>query len=239
MTETAWLACTDPYPMLGALRGRASDRKLRLFGLACCVRGKLLGEASPLLDLIEAYADDLIGSEELWQVFNLLPDSEARRVAVPRAFDLDEARWFSAWTAWATARPTGLLPPARPWYQHQGTDDPGRETSAEEAAELTVQCSFLRDLFNGPSEVVALSAAWLTADVSAIAEGVYRERILPARTLDVSRLAVLGDALEEAGCTNRTLLVHCRSSGPHIRGCWAVDAVLDRSSTGDAVLDRR
>jgi hypothetical protein len=45
---------------------------------------------------------------------------------------------------------------------------------------------------------------------------------------DFSDMPVLGDALEESGCTDPDILGHCRSGGQHVRGCWVVDLLLGR-----------
>jgi ATP-dependent Clp protease ATP-binding subunit ClpA len=41
-------------------------------------------------------------------------------------------------------------------------------------------------------------------------------------------LPVLADALEEAGCTDREMLSHCREGGEHERGCWVVALLLGK-----------
>jgi hypothetical protein len=65
--------------------------------------------------------------------------------------------------------------------------------------------------------------------VRKLAESAYTERTLPEGTLDVVRLALLADALEDGGCTERDLLGHLRGPGPHVRGCWALDLVMGKA----------
>lgn len=47
--------------------------------------------------------------------------------------------------------------------------------------------------------------------------------------LDAGRLAMLADALEEAGCQEEVILRHLRSLEPHVRGCWVIDTLTGRS----------
>src|SRR4051794_28306426 len=62
MDEEAWLTYTDPPSMLEFLRGKASDRKLRLYAVACCQR---VGHAfcdersRAAVEAVERYADGL------------------------------------------------------------------------------------------------------------------------------------------------------------------------------------
>ena len=44
----------------------------------------------------------------------------------------------------------------------------------------------------------------------------------------VTRVAILADALEDAGCDDAEVLAHCRGDGPHVRGCWLIDMLLGK-----------
>jgi hypothetical protein len=90
----------------------------------------------------------------------------------------------------------------------------------------------MRDVFGNPFRPLHLDQAWLewnNSTVVQIAQAAYDERSLPSGTLDNVRLAILADALEDAGCTNAQILEHCRTEDPHVRGCWVVDALLAKS----------
>jgi hypothetical protein len=86
-------------------------------------------------------------------------------------------------------------------------------------AERVAQSALLRCLFGNPFRPAALSPEWRTTNAVALARTIYDE-------LAFDRLPILADALEDAGCTDRAILEHCRSAGPHVRGCWVVDLLL-------------
>jgi hypothetical protein len=68
MTEAEWQSCQDPQKMLEYLRGRATDRKLRLFGVACCRRVWASIKGEPFREAVrvaELYADGLATQEAM------------------------------------------------------------------------------------------------------------------------------------------------------------------------------
>jgi hypothetical protein len=82
-------------------------------------------------------------------------------------------------------------------------------------------CILLRDIFGDPFQPVAIAPSWLTPRALKLALGIYEERAF-------DRMPILGDALEEAGCTDEAILDHCRQDREHVRGCWVVDLVLGK-----------
>jgi hypothetical protein len=64
--------------------------------------------------------------------------------------------------------------------------------------------------------------AWGGGVIPRLARGIAAEGAYDA-------LPILGDALEEAGCSDRTILDHCRAGGRHTRWSWLVALILARS----------
>jgi hypothetical protein len=81
-----------------------------------------------------------------------------------------------------------------------------------------------RELLGNPFDPVAVEPTWLAFQdgvVVRLTEAIEEDN-------DFSRMPILGDALEEAGCSNELILNHCRT-GTHLPGCWLLD-LLTRSN---------
>jgi hypothetical protein len=78
-----------------------------------------------------------------------------------------------------------------------------------------------REVFGNLFESVNFDPAWHADTAVSLAQQMYDAR-------DFSAMPILADALQDAGCDNEGILSHCRSSGPHVRGCWVVDLVLGK-----------
>jgi len=204
MTEAEWLTCTDTVTMLGFLRGRGSRRKRRLFACACC---RLIWHRIP-----DGPCRELVRTAER------LADGLATH-----ADRQDDVRAAALWVG-AHAAPVRAVG-AVTYASYRDTSHANCVGAAENAAGADpttrpVQAVVLRCIFH-PFHAVAADPRWLTSTVLCLARTIYEDRAY-------DRLPILADALEDAACDEPALLEHCRSDGPHVRGCWAVDLVLGR-----------
>jgi hypothetical protein len=252
MTEAEWLACACPDDLLRHLEGiearrrrqRWPDhlaeemlRRLRragprwgLFGCACCRRIPHLRELL-LRALDDADRDGprrfspphWLARDEEYNPLNAMhgdvcylsgddPADEAVLSLLDATFE--SIRDCAAAAARAVVQ--------RTWVT-------ASEDDTAWLTERAAQAGLLRCLFGNPFRLVVLDAVWQTSTVVSLAQAAYEERILPSGHLDADRLAVLADALEDAGCSDAEILSHLRGpSGPHVRGCWALDILLDK-----------
>ena len=214
MTEQDWLQVGDPISMLEYVQASATDRKLRLFSIACYrawwdkiedENAKLVVEfAERLADekltkrerkLHNELFDDMFGDSEDGQLFvgGLTSDSMHHTYhVVVEAYGSNAASVISKLVldsfAWGRARPK----------------------------ERRRQCNDIRDIFGNPFRPMTFDPKWQTPTVTAMAQAMYEDR-------DFTAMPILGDALEEAGCINEDILQHCRGMSGHVRGCWVVD----------------
>jgi hypothetical protein len=204
VTEEEWLECTNPIPMLTSLFGKVPERKLRLF--ACGVYRSfwsLLQKSDRhLIKLAELHADGVIGGRKL--VRASLSAGWGRTANAPH---IRSVSWLS------DVRETALTAASVIADENAGTDS-------------RLRASILRCVFGNPFRLVAAHrlswATWRNSTVIGLAGYAYHER-------SMDHLPVLADALEDVGCTDAGVLDHLRGPGPHVRGCWVLDHLLNRT----------
>jgi hypothetical protein len=133
--------------------------------------------------------------------------------------------------AWAVAKDSIAMTCAEAteddWFEwgfSGGPPDPLFQ--ATRRAEDREQVRLLREVLGNPFRPITFDASWRTPTVVMLAEAADDSCLLPCDELEQDRLAVLADALEDAGCSNTDVLSHLRGPGPHSPGCWALDLCL-------------
>ncbi len=223
MTEADWESGNDLAGMLQHLREDASDRKLRLFACACCRRvwHLLTGERSRhAVEVAERYADGRADFVELKTAIpgDGLAGDPAHCAAEPHLWI---CRGYADAASYAALAVAGAAGPSR-----------SPEWTKARAAEVAAQCRLLREIFGNPFRPACVAPAvrgWRDGTVVRLAQAAYEERHLPSGHLDGSRLCILADAVEEAGCADVGLLQHLRGAGPHVKGCWAIDVLAGKA----------
>ena len=193
--------------MLKFLRETTSDRKLRLFAVACCqtYRAYLDDERSwAAVEVASQVADGTVEPSDRERSF-----LEAYHAA-NWTYDPDAAAEVAAYTCGNRDQLNEVPQRVLATFAFDIHDNP---------RQLGYQ--LLRDIFINPFRLVSLNPSWLSSNVVDLARTIYEERAFV-------RLPILADALMDAGCENPDILEHCRGVGPHVRGCWVIDLLLGK-----------
>jgi len=220
LNEKDWLSCLDEDDMVQFLKERFhstrrkyAQRKARLFVVACCRQVWPLikdERARRAVEVLEMYADGQATPQELLEA-----ELEAAQVDKGFVMALGTVRHVSTRSSCQIGMRSKRPLPV--WYNAWlATNIPvvvaGNKAHCD-------QTTLLRDIFGIPFNAVAIERACQTAEIVNLARTIYEKR-------NFTKLPALAKALRDAGCSDKTILSHCRTEGPHVRGCWVVDLIL-------------
>jgi hypothetical protein len=203
---------------------RMSLRKLRLAQVALCRRVEhhlVDARNRHALDVSEAHADGLASEAALSAAHSQA--EAAYKALLPCANTSRDAEFMAALSvscAAGTERDMRVESDMIDIALFAPTPPPDSIPPECRAASVA-EANLVRDVFGNPFRPVAFSPAWRTDTAVTLARQMYDAR-------DFSAMPILGDALQDAGCDSADILAHCRGPGPHVRGCWVVDLVLDK-----------
>lgn len=224
MTEAEWERCTDRRKLLDFVGDKVSQRKLRLFAVACCRQQWELFPDKPhrkLIETAEQFTDGAVTAEKL------------QLVDRPTGYSSGGGR--SSKEAMYLANAAGLLTYGDAPFTAERSLRVAVDVSnaaavrmgdhviefEESEREIFPQITLLHDIVGNPFYPEAVEPAWLTDTVVQFARVMYESH-------DFSAMPILADALQDAGCDNHIILNHCQGRWPHVRGCWVVDLILGK-----------
>jgi hypothetical protein len=239
VTEEAWLGWDDrPAVLANFALPHVSDRKLRLFMIGCCglVADAMVDDRSKrAVEMAVRYVDGEAGESELRAAHDA---AVAARMLTPyhrdpgyRAMNPQYAAagLASGATGSIDRKPTEDMPDG--WMSicaaATTSDSVILQTCVAAAGDPLIGpkiSTILRDICGNPFDRVRWDDKWSLPRVIALANTIYDRN-------EYGRLAELADAMEEEGCREQSVLDHCRSSGPHVKGCWVLDLVLGLDET--------
>lgn len=223
MTEQEWRECNSPWRIVPLLGNPGRHRKSNLLCAACLRRiwSLLPGPKSRCaVEILEQFAEGMATEEtlkkarqEAWEDANLDHNPERKQnhiEATISAVVMEDVLSVLS----ATAQATG-------WGKLGNWE-------TNKLPEYREQSVLVREVFGNPFKPASIDASWQTSTTLALAKAAYEQRAMPSGELDPTLLAILADALEDAGCTDLQILNHCRRLGVHVRGCWVVDLLLGK-----------
>ncbi len=253
MNEQEYLTAVEPYSMLTLVtdtfaihKTRTGRRKLRLFGCACVRRiwdVLVLDELRQAVIVSEQYSDRkasdsvLEKAQEAVKAARTLTHEHLARQDVGEApFDpegIGEGVGTPAVQRVTYALLYLLIPRnLKSHITHAVTElhmaeashranDKGYADLDTQRAISVAHAVILRDIFGNPFHPIDFPKSWRTKTITSLAQAIYDN-------LTFEKMPLLADALEEAGCDNETVLDHCREGATHAKGCWVVDAILNK-----------
>ncbi len=223
MTEAEWLAANHPDRMLRFLDADAEGIQPYFFMAACLRRVEHLmpgPESRSIASHLERLAGREVDGDARAMVWDMLENArEAAQTEAQAVRTTDGKNRLSVYAALAASEWS-------PAYVAELTADATAEVHADmsevvRAEEELIQSLLVRDIFGNPFRPVSFAPEWRTSTALALATQMCESR-------DFGAMPILADALQDAGCADENILLHCRGPGPHVRGCWVVDLVLGK-----------
>lgn len=228
LTDDEWQQCAYLAPLLRRVEeGPRADRAAHRFTTACLrrVQGSIFLEGGAQLiagwERLAAGECGIVEQHALalqLRQFRLACTDVMGGMFWQMSVDYAEEPELDAWrNAWGTAEAVLVARGRLVRLAHHLADD--RPDPEHWVAEEQVLCHLLRCIVGNPFRSVPWNPQWFTTNTVELARTIRAE-------MAFERLPILADALQDAGCTEDTILEHCHHPGPHTRDCWVLELLV-------------